>query len=226
MAKPVKTRAYQSAVRQEQAARTRARVVEAADALFIERGYVRTTIKDIAQDAGVAADTVYAAFGSKPRVLTAVLDARLAPAGEASVLDRGEAQHVRDEPDPRRQLQLFAQDMAAVSRRVRPIYEIMRTASAAEPDLAAVFLQMEGQRLNNMRQVVLWLADHSPLRCEIEDGAQTIWALTSPDVGRMFCDRLNWTDDDYAAWLEDSLVRLLLPDPPPPSPRPARRRSA
>jgi len=58
MAKPVKKRAYTSALRTEQAARTRRLIVEAAAELFVSAGYARTTIKEIALHAGVAPDTV------------------------------------------------------------------------------------------------------------------------------------------------------------------------
>src|SRR5215475_10600041 len=100
MTDPVKQkRSYSSTVRQEQAALTRARITDAARELFVGQGYGRTTIKAIAEAAGVAPDTVYATFGSKVRVLTAVLDAGLAPPG-VHVMDRAEEQAARDDPDP------------------------------------------------------------------------------------------------------------------------------
>lgn len=209
----VKKRAYSSAVRQEQAAQTRARIVEAAAALFAEEGYGRTSIKAIAERAGVAVDTVYAVFGTKARVLTAIIDARLAPAGDASVLDRPEARAVRDEPDQRRQIKLFARDMAALSTRVRPVFEILRTAPAVEPELAALLEEMEGYRLRNMRAFVGWVAAHGPLRTSVDRAAESVWVVASPEVGRMLCDSRGWTERQHAAWLEDALVRLLLPDP-------------
>src|SRR5258708_35710695 len=139
MVKPVKKRPYTSTVRQDQAARTRLLITDAANDLFTSKGYARTTVRAIAERAGVAPDTVYASFGSKVRILTALVDARLAPPGVANVMDRPEARAVRDELDQRRQLRLFALDIAAVSTRVRPIYEILRTASAVEPELREVF---------------------------------------------------------------------------------------
>jgi len=213
MTKPVKKRTYQSPVRQEQAALTRRRIVDAAAALFASNGYARTTIREVADTAGVAADTVYAVFGTKARVLTAVIDSRLAPSGDVdNVTERPEAHAVRDEPDQRRQIHLFARDMAAMSTRVRPVYEIMRTASAVEPEMAAVFTEMDGYRLRNMREVAGWIAARGPLRVDVDRAAETIWALASPDVGRLLCEGRGWTEDDHAAWLEDALARTLLPD--------------
>src|SRR4051812_5901525 len=101
MAKPVNPRSYNSPLRREQAARTRQRILDAAADLFIGKGYGATSIRSIAEAAGVAPDTVYATFGSKARLLSALIDVRLAPGGESSILDRPEAQAIRDERDPR-----------------------------------------------------------------------------------------------------------------------------
>src|ERR1700716_3556721 len=100
---PVKKRSYTSIVRKEQAALTRSLIVDAAVDLFTSQGYARTTVRAIAERAGVAPDTVYASFGSKVRVLTAVIDSRLAPSGVDNVMDRPEAVAVRDDPDQRSQ---------------------------------------------------------------------------------------------------------------------------
>ena len=206
---PVKKRAYASTVRREQAAQTRSRILDAASELFESNGYARTTIVAIAQRAEVAADTVYAIFGSKARILTALIDVRLAPSA-ANVMDRPQAHAVRDEVDQRRQIAAFARDMAGVSARVRPIYEILRTASAVEPEMAAIHAEMDSYRLRNMRQVVTWIATRGPLRVDVERAGEIVWAVVSPDVARMLCDIQGWSQEQYAVWLEDTLVRLLL----------------
>jgi AcrR family transcriptional regulator len=212
MAKPVKKRPYESTVRKEQAAQTRRRILEAAGELFGADGYGPTTIRRIAEAAGVAPDTVYATFGTKARVLTSLIDLRLAPEGAGNVLERSEAKAVRDETDQRRQVRLFAHDIASLSARVRPMFEILRTASAVDPEMASVYEEMEGYRLRNMREAADWLAANGPLRTGVERAAETIWTLASPDVARMLCDGQGWTNDQYADWLADTLERTLLPD--------------
>ncbi len=210
MARDVKKRSYTSAIRREQAARTRTLIVDAAADLFISEGYGRTTVRAIAERAGVAPDTVYATFGSKVRVLTAVVDARLAPSGAENVMDRPEALAVRDEPDPRLRLRRFARDIAAVSTRVRPIYEVLRTAAASEPDVREVFAEMEAHRLANMSRLAGWLAQGDALRVDEGRAADVVWALASPDVARMLCDVRGWTEAEHAAWLESTLAAALL----------------
>jgi AcrR family transcriptional regulator len=210
MTRPVKKRTYVSTVRREQAAQTRSLIVRAAADLFVSEGYARTTVKAIAERAGVAADTVYATFGSKVRVLTAVIDDRLAPSGAANVMQRPEALAVRDEVDQRGQLRRFAQDIAAISTRVRPIYEVLRTAAAVEPQVREVFDEMEQHRLTNMRRLAGWLAERGPLAVSEARAGDLIWTLASPEVARMLCDVRGWTEAEHAAWLESSLAAALI----------------
>jgi AcrR family transcriptional regulator len=212
MSKSVKRRPYSSALRQDQAARTRRLIVEAASELFVSSGFTRTTVKGIAARAGVAPDTVYASFGSKVRVLTAVLDLRLAPGGEENIMDTAQPLAVRDEPNQRRQLEMFARDMAAISTRIRPIFEVLRTSVGSEPEVKEVFVEMEGHRLAHMTQVAGWLAQRGPLKTSPDRAGEIIWALASPDVGRMLCDVQGWSEAEHAAWLESALVCGLLPD--------------
>jgi AcrR family transcriptional regulator len=211
MPEPVKKRAYRSTVRRQQADRTRSTILEAAAELFTTIGYAGTTVRAIAERAEVAPDTVYAVFGSKVRVLTAVIDARLAPPGVANVMDRGEAQRVREAPDQRQQIQLFALDMAALSTRVRPIFEVLRSASDSEPEVRDVLAEMERHRRTNMGRLVEWLSSRGPLAVDPEKAADIVWTLASPDVGRMLCDVRGWSEKEHAAWLESMLVFALLP---------------
>jgi AcrR family transcriptional regulator len=206
-------RKYSSAVREEQAARTRTRILDAAAELFLERGYARTTMKDIAVQADVARDTVHAIFGSKARVLTALIDHRLVPDGSVTnVTQLPEALAIKAEVDQRKQIELFAKFIAGISTELRPVFEILRTASAVEPEMAKVFEEMDQFRMNNMQTYASWIAAHGPLRVSTRQAGQIIWALASLDVARMLCDELGWTESQHARWLSDTLVRTLLPD--------------
>jgi AcrR family transcriptional regulator len=206
-------RKYSSAVREEQAARTRTRILDAAAELFLERGYARTTMKDIAVQADVARDTVHAIFGSKARVLTALIDYRLVPDGSVTnVTQLPEALAIKDEVDQRKQIGLFGKFIAGISTELRPVFEILRTASAVEPEMAKVFEEMDQFRMNNMQTYASWIAARGPLRVSTRQAGEMIWALASLDVARMLCDELGWTEPQHARWLSDTLIRTLLPD--------------
>src|SRR5688500_18974451 len=50
-------------------AESEARLIAAASARFVERGYAATTLADVAEQAGLAARTVYVRFATKAELL-------------------------------------------------------------------------------------------------------------------------------------------------------------
>ena len=225
MAKPVKPRRYESTLRREQAEATRARIVEAAGELFEAQGYGRTTIREIADRAGVAVDTVYATFGTKARVLTALMDRRLtAGSGRASFLDNPDMREVLAETDQRRQIEGFSRAYGRMAERVRPANRILRSAAAVDPDMARVHDEMMGYRRKNWRRVIDRIAANGPLRVPLDRATDILYALASPQLSEILCDSLGWSTEEYAAWLDEMLAYALL-EPAARRIRPAARPS-
>lgn len=207
----VKRRRYDSSLRQEQAALTRARIVAAASQLFEQDGYARTSIRRIAEEAQVAADTVYAVFGTKPRVLTAVIDERLRGGhGVGNVMERPEMLAVRDERNQRKQVELLGEAMSRIHEDVGPVFEMLRAAAFTEPAMAEVYEEMQQYRLRNMTLAIGWLAARGPLRLAADEAAETLWAIAAPDTGRQLRELRGWSRQRHAAWLADTLARSLL----------------
>jgi AcrR family transcriptional regulator len=207
-------RRYDSVLRQEQARQTRARILDAAQTLFSERGYANTTMEAIAGGARVATDTVYATFRNKQGVLHALLDVRVAgdelPIG---VLDREGPQAVRVDRSQARQIARFTEDVTGILERARPVDDIMRGAAAVDPDIAALRTRMQEGRYDNMRQLVSWLTANGPLRDGMseEDAAAIAWAVASPEVHGLLRVGRGWTQERYREWLAATLTRTLLP---------------
>jgi len=130
----------------------------------------------------------------------------------ANVTQRQDAQAIRNEMDQRKQIELFAKFIAGISTELRPVFEILRTASAVEPEMANVFEEMNRFRLDNMQTYAKWIAARGPLRVTTRRAGEIIWALASLDVARMLCDEIGWTQSQHARWLTDTLIRTLLPD--------------
>ena len=216
MPEPVKTRRYDSPVRREQARQTRAAVVQAAQRRFLADGYASTTLAAVARDAGVSVDTVYAVFGSKRGLLAAVMDVNVGGDDEPrAVLDRELPQRMRAESDQRRQISLFATGMAGELERMRPLDDVLRSAAAADPDVAAArHEQNDVQRHAAMATVVGWVRARGQLRSGLDDAAaaDVVWTLTSPEVHHMLLTTRGWTRSQYETWLRETLERALLPD--------------
>lgn len=207
-------RRYSSARRQAQAAETREQIVAAAGKLFAELGYAGTTIEDIARAAGIAVQTVYAAFGTKRAILTRLVE--LAVVGDdraAPILERPEPQMVRRETDQRRQLQLFAHGIGQIMARMSPIFELMHIAAKTEPEIADFLQKLLNERLQNLTQFAGWVAANGPLRdgLGVEAAGETIWTLTSAEVYRLLTVERGWPRDQYEQWVSNTLITLLLP---------------
>jgi AcrR family transcriptional regulator len=207
-------RPYRSRLRAEQAAQTRLRILEASGDLFAERGYGATTIDAVAARAGVAVDTVYAIFGTKKGMLSALIDLRVTGSSEGSDVLAGEGPRaVGKVLNQRQMLAGFAADIVPRIERVRPIDDVMQSAGAIDPEIAELRARMQENRLTKLRTFVEWLAANGPLRRDIDvDEAATIaWTLTSPEVNRLLRDVRGWSSPHYQDWLSATLVRVLLP---------------
>ena len=134
MREPVKGKTEAGRRREEHARHKRQRVADAALGLFLERGYMATTIEAIARKAAVAPATVYQAFGTKQAILARILDQTMTgDAQPAALLDRDWVKQASQHPDPRQRLALVIRHTSQVAARTAPIKEVMRDAAAADP---------------------------------------------------------------------------------------------
>lgn len=214
MVKDPKKRRYDSTRRQAQARETRQQILAAARVLFITRGFAGTTMEAIAQEAGVAVETVYTGFGSKRALLARLVDRAVGGDDEPTqILDRPGPQQVRSETDQRRQLHMFARDMADIMERVGPLFGVMRAAATIEPEIAALLERLLSARRENLGVFVQWLAHNGPLRPGLteSEATDTVWTLTSAEVHHLLTVDRGWSREHYIQWLSDTLVIVLLP---------------
>ncbi len=207
-------RAYKSDRRQAQARQTRQQIANAARKLFVQRGYSGATIEAISQEANVSPKTVAAIFGSKRLILSHLLDISIGGDDEPiRLLDRPEPQAVFAEKNQRRQFQMFAPGITSIINRTWPMSEILFAAAKTEPDIAELRQHMENERWHNMYTLVEHVAANGPLRENVsyDQAADTLFTLTSFQVFRLLTGERGWSNDQYAEWLTESLIRLLLP---------------
>jgi TetR/AcrR family transcriptional regulator, regulator of autoinduction and epiphytic fitness len=213
--KPLTKRPYRSALRAEQAGLTRARILDAAEALFLAGGYGATTMAAIASEADVAVDTVYATFGSKRSVLQELMDVRVGGDDQpTALLERPEPRAVQSEPDQRRRVAMVAAGITSIHERARRVDDLMLSAAGSDPDIAALRADIQQrQRLRGMRAAVGIIKGEAGLRPGLDDerAVDILWAIAGPDLHRLLRDQRSWSVDEYRAWLADSIERLLLP---------------
>jgi len=152
---PVKRRSYDSSRRQAQASETRSAIVTTARDLFIEQGYGRTTMTDIARAAGVSVETIYAAFGNKATLLHRAWDVTVGGDDQDIVFhERPEVMAIRNEPDLAKRLMLHAAFSTRTAQRIAPFQLMVQSAAGADPAAAAMLEEMGRKLLPALYQLM------------------------------------------------------------------------
>jgi AcrR family transcriptional regulator len=209
----VPRRSYDTAGRRAAAERNRDAVVRACRELLERDGYQATTVRAVAERAGVSAETVYKAFGSKQQLMKAVYDVALAGDHEpVPIGERPEIQQVLATPDPHRKLVLYAAFVCDLHRRLGGLLAVL---GGADPDLAEVRAATEQERLLGLRAFVAHLEGEGLLRPGLDGAraADACWALTGPQLFAQLTRSRAWSAEDYRGWIADMLAATLLPCP-------------
>jgi AcrR family transcriptional regulator len=210
---PVKGKTEAGRRREERALETRRRIVEAAHALFLDLGYVATTVEAVAHQAAVAPATVYQAFGSKPAVLAAVLDAAIAGDTEPlALLDRAWVKALRREPDPERRLTLVVRKTTEIAARTAPIKRVMRDAAATDMAARDLIAQDHERRYRTQEALVELIVGTRPRRSRRAacSDADSFFALVNSDTYDLLVGHLGWTLAEWRTWLTRLLRSELL----------------
>lgn len=202
----VKRRAYTSAVRARRAEKTRERVLTAARRLFRRRGYVGTTVEDIARLARVVPATVYLAFGSK-RTIALALVASVGTRPEAVRLNAA----ILAEPDLRRRLALAARITRVITEDAWDLMLMFRAGAATDTDLAEAWRRGTEGRHESVAHAIGPLARAARSELSADEVVDLVWALTGPDLyGALVVER-GWSPARYERILSEMLVSTLLP---------------
>ena len=199
--------------RRDRALATRSRVLDAARALFIDRGYVATTVDAIAQRADVSPETVYSTFGNKRSLLSALVDASISGGRAAPpVLEQDWVEHLRQEPDRHRRLRILARQGRSILERRAAIDEVVRGAAAADPDIAALRDLGKVQRFEGQRELLRIVVGGTVLRegLDQETAADILYAIGSPETYRLLVVDRGWSGARFELWYGETLARLLL----------------
>jgi AcrR family transcriptional regulator len=210
MKRPVK-RPYDASRRQAQARETQRGVLRAAHDLFVEQGYGRTTIVQIADRAGVSPESIYATFKNKATVLHRTWDVTVGGDDEDVVFhERPEVKAIRAEPDLAKRFALQARFSTATARRMTPFVRSVQGAAASEPSAAAMAGEMERQRLDGISVMAAEAAATGQLKVSEEECRDIVWAMTDGHLWHQLVVERGWSDEQYADWLARTWIALLV----------------
>ena len=192
-------------LRERRARLTRDEILQAARRLFAERGYARTSVRDIARAAGVSAQTVYDSVGSKQALVARLNDLIDSEAGIAAI-----ARAAVESADPREVAATQARVARSILEHCGDIIHALVTGAAAEPELAGVLEEGQRRHLEGARMVVGLLRRHEALRADVDDPVETLAALADVRVALVLRESYGWSLDRIESWIANASRALLL----------------
>jgi AcrR family transcriptional regulator len=189
------------------AAETRREILRAARGLFAEHGYANTSVQQIAEESGVAVQTVYSSVGSKAALVLALNDLIDEEAGVGQL-----AVELFEETDPTQLIAKAVHLTRQLNERCGDIVRVMLSAEPAEPEAAAAVADGMRRHEQGASGISQRLAGLGALRADVtaKQAAAVFSMMTSPASWQRLTESAGWTFDEGEAWLATSLGQLLL----------------
>lgn len=205
-----RARTYDASGRQARARQLHATALDIARQLFLERGYVATTVESIAEAAGVSAATIYKTYGGKAGLVRELCQRALAGEGPIPAEQRSNA--LRASSDPRAVIEGWGKLTAELAPRIAPLVLLLRDAAQADPDAAALYGELDRNRLTRMADNARYLANAGHLRdgVTIRDARDVMWLGTSPELYDLLVNRRHWSVAKYSRFVTESMTNALI----------------
>lgn len=201
------TRTYNSLVRQKQAEETKNRIADAAEGLITTNGYEQTTISEIAKEAGVATQTVYAIFNSKQGILIHLLKR-----GIESANVRVDYQSLSKFNKAEDIAQSLAQMLSNQSREHMSIFNALGGLDRLYPEMAELVKEANDQRRAEIITAFNVAANNRGLQLTPEQRkylTDIIWAFTDSSMYYMLVEESDWPYELYELLLNKTLGALI-----------------
>ena len=201
--------------RSDRALQTRRRMLDSARELFVTQGYGATTMERIADDAGVAVQTLYYSFRTKGQLLCEVVEATAAGEDDAvPVTQRPWMQEMLGATSGPRVLALTVEHGADIFVRAAPLWPAV-AAATSDPYVDRYWRGVAAGRREGQARMVARLADLGALRDRLTRDRATdiVVTLFGHDVFRSLVSEATWSVPEYKAWLLTTLAQQLLQRP-------------
>ncbi len=198
--------------RRARAEATQWRIVKAAFGLFCERGYVGTTMMQIAEAAGVAVQTVYFTFNTKAAVLSRAYDFAVTGEGEPQLpWDQQWYREMVAATDVVEALRHLVSGAGDITRRLTPLYVVASGSATGDPEVAAVVDRHERWRVEGYRDMLEVLRAKAPLRADLDTqrANDLLLLYAGMDVYHSLVEVQGWSHDEWDTWTRSTLADQL-----------------
>jgi AcrR family transcriptional regulator len=193
-------------LRERKAQLTRDEILRAARHLFAERGYARTSVREIAQAAGVSAQTVYDSVGSKQALVSSLNDLIDTEAGIPQL-----ALAAAGSEDPRELAATNARITRSILEHCGDIIHALVTGAAAEPELAAVLAEGQRRHIEGAGRIVGRLRRLGALgSIDPDEAVESLAVVTDIRFALVMQESYGWSLDRLESWMAATSRALLL----------------
>jgi len=199
-------------LRQAQVAQTEQRILAAATELFLEGGYLATTLEAVARRAQVGARTVYLRFGTKAALFKRVIDVAIVGDTEpVDVLGRDWMQAAMTAPTAAERIAANAAASRQIMQRTGALFAVAQQAAAVEPLIAGFWQQ--GREQTRHTFAVFWtrMAEDGLLgpAADLTWLIDTTSILGAAETYLLITRTTGWDLDEYERWLIRTFSQLM-----------------
>ncbi|OBI22391.1 hypothetical protein A5712_12740 [Mycobacterium sp. E2327] len=195
-AKP--TRRYESAVRAQSAWDTRRKILDTAMGLFLDHGYGKVTVGDIAAGASVAPPTVYASTGGKAAILGTLIDEAMQdPIVEETLSAVGKSRSGEEV------LKIAAHGIRVDNERYHDIVEVMKNAAAVDESATDILRQSDAGYRQALGQIAgrLRKLKALPPAMTVARAIDVLWFYFGHEAWHLLVADRGWSWDETERWL-------------------------
>jgi AcrR family transcriptional regulator len=199
-------------LRQAQVAHTEQRILVAATELFLEGGYLATTLEAVARRAQVGARTVYLRFGTKAALFKRVVDVAIVGDTEpVDVLGRDWVQATLTAPTAAERIAASAAAGRQIMQRTGALFAVAQQAAAVEPLIAGLWQQ--GREQSRRVHALFWtrMAEDGLLDPAVDLAwlIDTTAILAAAETYLLVTRMIGWNLDAYERWLARTFSQLM-----------------
>lgn len=210
MTTPKPTRSYRSPLRAEKAAETRRSIISAAADVFSERGFVGTTMQQVADHAGVSVESVNK-IGTKPDLLIKAFQQTYAgEGGWKSIIDQPQLMEIMSMEDTGEAIRGYAEFIAAANARSGGIWAAVRAAAASEERVSTAIDGLIARKREDFLMGYGWYVGRgiTDEKTSPEAFAAYLYVLTSQETYDQLTGDWGYSIEAYTDWLRTSILQI------------------
>ena len=202
------SRPYHSALRANGAANTRATILATAMRLFLERGYGKVTVADIAREAALAMPTVYASTGGKSAILSTLIEQAMGDPIVEQTLSQ-----VSASPSAHEAIRITAHGTRVDNQRYHDIAQVMTTAAVIDDAAGDIMVNSDHEYRQALRHVARRVQDLHELKSGLteQQAVDILWFYFGRDAWHLLVYDRHWSWDDAERWLAEQATAALIP---------------